>query len=190
VKRDEFESAIGRLRRSVTLKDVVSAIQNYLAVWGEVLLAEQEHWHCDYCGKVNCSGRCKLVPRADAPGGAQPERRWENKIVDEIKRMDIREFREVGYLQEINRQFLHPLGLALEVVVGDDGTERLGGIWDYREDPAGVRYGTILDEGKAKRVCAIQRSCHEMRTAILGWAVQPVGEEEKGAGHGDEDGGV
>lgn len=59
---------------------------------------------------------------------------------NEIKRIDIKEFREKGYLQEINRRFLHPLGLALEVVAEHDGTERLGGIWDYREDPEGVVY--------------------------------------------------
>lgn len=59
-----------------------------------------------------------------------------------IKRIDIREFRERGYLQELNRQFLHPLGLALEVVILDDGSEELGGVWDYRSDSeGGIRYG-------------------------------------------------
>jgi hypothetical protein len=57
-----------------------------------------------------------------------------------IKRIDIKEFREKGYLQELNRRFLHPLGLALEVIIGDDGTETLGGIWDYREDEEGMYY--------------------------------------------------
>lgn len=57
-----------------------------------------------------------------------------------IKYIDIKEFREQGYLQELNRQFLHPLGLALEVVIDDDGTERLGGIWDYREEDEGIYY--------------------------------------------------
>lgn len=58
----------------------------------------------------------------------------------EPKRIDIKEFRKKGYLQELNRQFLHPLGLALEVVQNDDGSERLGGIWDSREDPNGFTY--------------------------------------------------
>lgn len=35
--------------------------------------------------------------------------------MSEIKRIDIGEFRELGYLQEANRQFFHPHGLALEV---------------------------------------------------------------------------
>lgn len=57
-----------------------------------------------------------------------------------IKKIDIKEFRENGYLQEVNRRFLHPLGLALEVFIDDDGNEKLGGIWDYREDKEGIYY--------------------------------------------------
>jgi hypothetical protein len=53
--------------------------------------------------------------------------------------MDIKEFRTKGYLQEINRRFLHPLGLALEITI-DDNTDKeyLSGIWDYRDDPDGL----------------------------------------------------
>lgn len=58
----------------------------------------------------------------------------------EIKRIDIKEFRESGYLQELNRKFLHPLGLALEIITEEDGTEKLGGIWDYRDDAEGIIY--------------------------------------------------
>ena len=58
--------------------------------------------------------------------------------MSDIKRMDITEFRELGFLQEVNRRFLHPLGLALEVVLEPDGTEHLGGVWDYRDDPEGM----------------------------------------------------
>lgn len=57
-----------------------------------------------------------------------------------IKYMDIKEFRESGFLQEANRLFFHPHGLALEIVVEEDGTEHLGGIWDYRDDPEGIWY--------------------------------------------------
>ena len=59
----------------------------------------------------------------------------------EIKRIDIKEFREKGYLQELNRNFLHPLGLALEVKIDTEtGEEILGGIWDYREEETGMIY--------------------------------------------------
>ena len=57
-----------------------------------------------------------------------------------VKRITIEEFRKKGYLQELNRRFLHPLGLALEVIVHKSGKESLGGIWDYREDPEGIYY--------------------------------------------------
>lgn len=43
-----------------------------------------------------------------------------------INKMNIKEFREKGYLQEVNRQFLHPLGLALEIEINDEGEEQLG----------------------------------------------------------------
>ena len=57
---------------------------------------------------------------------------------NEVRRIDVKEFRRLGILQEVNRRFFHPLGLALEVIVNDeDGAETLGGIWDYRDDPEG-----------------------------------------------------
>jgi hypothetical protein len=54
-----------------------------------------------------------------------------------IKRIDVKEFRRLGILQEANRKFFHPLGLALEVIIEADGTEKIGGVWDYRDDPEG-----------------------------------------------------
>jgi len=59
------------------------------------------------------------------------------------KKLNAREFREKGYLQELNRRFLHPLGLAIEIKVEDDGTEVLGGIWDSRDDEEGIYYDLI-----------------------------------------------
>lgn len=57
-----------------------------------------------------------------------------------VKYMDIKEFRRMGLLAELNRVFFHPLGLALEISIDDDGTETLGGIWDYRDDPEGILF--------------------------------------------------
>jgi len=68
----------------------------------------------------------------------------------EIKYMSIKEFREKGYLQELNRRFLHPLGLALEISIQDNGKEVLGGIWDYRDDPEGIYYD--LKNSNEKRI--------------------------------------
>jgi hypothetical protein len=56
------------------------------------------------------------------------------------KYMDVKEFREKGYLQELNRNFLHPLGLAMSVSVDDNGNESLGNIWDAREKTSGISY--------------------------------------------------
>ena len=61
------------------------------------------------------------------------------KMADKIKRIGIKEFREKGYLQEVNRRFFHPLGLALEIV-SEHGYEKLGGIWDFRNDEEGIYY--------------------------------------------------
>lgn len=92
-----------------------------------------------------------------------------------IKLIGIKEFREAGYLQEANRRFFHPLGLALEVTVEDDGTERLSGIWDYRDDPEGVRFaeGYGADAEKAARVDREWAEHAEYRKRTLGFVVQP-----------------
>lgn len=79
--------------------------------------------------------------------------------MDEVKRIDIKEFRALGFLQEINRQFLHPLGLALEVIVDDEGNETLGGVWDYREDPEGMFFSPkSLSSEKAHHVENLRES--------------------------------
>ena len=71
---------------------------------------------------------------------------------NKIKRMDIKEFHEKGFLQEVNRRFFHPLGLGLEVVIEDDGNIRLGGIWDYRDDPEGMFFGSDNPDIKKERI--------------------------------------
>jgi hypothetical protein len=41
----------------------------------------------------------------------------------EINYLHVDEFRKEGFLQECNRLFMHPLGLALSVIVSDDETQ-------------------------------------------------------------------
>lgn len=91
--------------------------------------------------------------------------------------MDINEFREKGYLHELNRQFLHPLGLALEIKFDEDGNASIGGIWDYREDPEGIAFaaGTLSPE-KAKQLQAIISTRMQSRIDSLGYWIQPVEE--------------
>jgi len=97
-------------------------------------------------------------------------------VADEIKRMDIAEFRRLGYLQEINRRVLHPAGLALEILHEADGTERFGGVWDYRDDPEGIIYeGDLADLApKAALVEAEIDKHREARAALLGAVIQPI----------------
>jgi hypothetical protein len=79
----------------------------------------------------------------------------------EIKRMDLNEFKDLGFLHEVNRKFFHPLGLALEVIVNDeDGkVEKIGGIWDYRDDPEGMFFGEdMIDQEKIDNVEKLRKS--------------------------------
>lgn len=92
------------------------------------------------------------------------------------KYMDLQEFVERGYLQEVNRIFLHRLGLALEVTEDEDGL-RLTGIQDVRDDPEGMIFGAITDLAKAQRVHADLARHDAARLRLFGWTVQPVGTE-------------
>ena len=99
-----------------------------------------------------------------------------------IKKMDIREFRKKGYLQELNRRFLHPLGLALEVVMNDDKPEALNGIWDYREDAEEIIYG-IENSSKERQSTFLinkkfvddeSRKRAELRKEKVGFIIEPI----------------
>jgi len=71
---------------------------------------------------------------------------------DDVKRMDIKEFQDAGYLQEVNRMFFHPLGLALEVARNDeDGSMTLSGVRDNRDDPEGMIFDDF-DPLKSARI--------------------------------------
>lgn len=95
----------------------------------------------------------------------------------DLKYIDIAEFRALGLVAEINRQILHPLGLALSVKVEDDGSETLNGVWDYRDDPEGVIFGydhlELMREG-ARKVAALLAERTPAREEALGYVVQPV----------------
>jgi hypothetical protein len=113
--------------------------------------------------------------------------------MNDIKRMSIKDFQQLGFLQEANRQFFHPLGLALEVVVEecshcngqrpigvdhvppnclkcDNAGElvRLGGVWDFREDPEGIVFGEDIDEDKIACVRAELEAHRPAREVLFG----------------------
>jgi hypothetical protein len=93
---------------------------------------------------------------------------------DGITRMSIKEFREMGLLAEVNRTFFHPLGLALEVTIDDEtGEEKLGGIWDYRDDPEGILFSKEhFPTEKNKKAQEFIKQKHEQRMRNLGFIYQ------------------
>jgi hypothetical protein len=91
-----------------------------------------------------------------------------------MKHMTIAKFRALGYVQEVNRRLLHPIGLALEVTIAEDGSESIGTIWDCRDDPEGIRYVGIEMEERAH---AFDQEWHRRfpaRDLALGYMVQPA----------------
>lgn len=94
--------------------------------------------------------------------------------MSDIKRMDIKEFRQMGLLAELNRAFLHPLGLALEIIIDDEtGEEKLGGIWDYRDDPEGILFSKEhFPTEKIKKAQEFIMQKHEQRLKTLGFIYQ------------------
>lgn len=98
--------------------------------------------------------------------------------VKKIRKMNIKEFRQKGFLQEVNRLFFHPLGLAPEVAVDwpegitdeeiseynsvfdhPNAVWKLGGIWDYTDDPEGMLFAqNMIDKDKIKSVESLRES--------------------------------
>lgn len=102
-------------------------------------------------------------------------------MASNIKRIDIAEFRRLGLLQEVNRLFFHPRGLALEVVVDEDGSEHFGGVWDYREDSEGMAFAdNMLSPISASFVQALLDNRLTARRKLFGTldGIQPVPDHE------------
>lgn len=91
----------------------------------------------------------------------------------DYKELSIKDFRALGFVQELNRSFLHPLGLALAVSIDDDGEETLGPIYDFREDPVGVIYSAnSISKEKRDYVSDLRCSKARKRIDFLGEVVQ------------------
>ena len=84
--------------------------------------------------------------------------------------MDIKEFREKGILQEINRRLLHPLGLAMFVKLDDQtGKEELGGIL-VTDDPEGWVFDEI-DAELCQKFLDLQEGKIIPRLSALGYLI-------------------
>ena len=102
--------------------------------------------------------------------------------VTELKYISVKEFREFGFLQEANRCFFHPLGLALSIEINEDGSESLGPIWDSREDPEGFKYDykglgkkavpkALVKMQKVKKLWETKR---QVRIKKIGEVIEPI----------------
>ena len=90
------------------------------------------------------------------------------------------EFRDSGLLSEINRRVLHPIGLAMSMILDDNGEATLGPIL-VDDDPEGWLFSpTIMGQvaANATSVAVREREWHPRRRAVLGFVIQPVGGEE------------
>lgn len=99
-----------------------------------------------------------------------------------LKKMTIKEFREQGYLQELNRQFLHPLGLAIAVNIDEAGNETIQTIYDFSDDPEGIYFGDSVVTQKTFKDNAVligaDLFCKKReRIKARGYVVQPYGEQ-------------
>ena len=95
------------------------------------------------------------------------------------KLMNIKDFRELGLLQEINRQLLHPLGLALEVKIDvKTGEESLSGIRDCRDDDdEGVYFGISNKSEKEKQIYKeIQEDHYQKIKKFLEFVIEEIRE--------------
>ncbi len=99
-----------------------------------------------------------------------------------MKYMTIKQFVEQGYLQELNSQFLHPLGLALEVTKDEStGEMRFGRVWDGRDDPDGFIFAESasisVDNRRRANATKIKDELTKssaLRLQKLGFVIQPL----------------
>jgi len=102
---------------------------------------------------------------------------------DSRETMSLEEFREGGYLQELNREFLHPLGLAMSVICENDDDGNLkavefGGIVDARSDPEGMLFAEgVIDEDAMKKVDREFAEKAEYRMENYGFVIQSADDE-------------
>lgn len=101
----------------------------------------------------------------------------------EPKRITAKELREMGLLWKINRDILHPFGLALETLQHEDFTETFGGVWDSRDDPEGMRYGEELHRKGFDKYSRFMEDegldLYTERMKRLGYIEQPLPEEDE-----------
>lgn len=85
------------------------------------------------------------------------------------ERMSVEEFRSSGLLQEVNRLFFHPRGLAIGVRVTESGEWVFDGIRDHRDDPEGIVFTDLTSTRAAENAESVRRMAmrHENARGVL-----------------------
>jgi len=97
---------------------------------------------------------------------------------DYVKKISIKEFVEQGFLQEANRLFFHPRGLALEVFTLEDGAMVFGEPWDYRKEKEGIVFTDLTKDFNKIKADNVERELEkhrEEREELFGNIIQPIG---------------
>ena len=88
--------------------------------------------------------------------------------------MPIDKFVKIGGLQEVNREWMHPRGMALVVGIGENGKYTLEGIADARDDPEGICFVAPPAAQKAEEPERLRAEKAEARMHTLGYKIQPT----------------
>ncbi len=99
-----------------------------------------------------------------------------------MNEMSLQEFQAKGYLQELNRKFLHPLGLAMAVQQNSDGTVEFGAIQDHRDSEEGVYFDIENSDDDRKEIFKVRENYinSQMATRLgrrvgaLGFVNEPI----------------
>jgi hypothetical protein len=110
------------------------------------------------------------MPLPPEPPKAPPTAQEVAPVETGVKYLDGETFRNEGYLQEANRQFFHPLGLALELDLKANTLR----VWDCRDDSEGIRFVHMDLRAKADLVDAQRQLRRIPRMEKLGYFVQPA----------------
>jgi len=90
--------------------------------------------------------------------------------------LSIEEFVNLGLLQEVNRIFFHPRGLALAIGVTSTGEHVIMGVRDHRDSGVGVIFNpdNPVDEEKYKLAEELLINRQTARRERFGWTVEPL----------------
>lgn len=120
------------------------------------------------------------------PKSVPDEAHETSEQLDATKLVDPAELHNAGYVQEVNREFFHPLGMALMLHVDERGRYEIGGVIDMRADPEGIFFDGpgVPDRDKADAVEAERAAKRGPRLKALGYVVQPLPAPESASDDG------